>query len=147
MPELATKAFGNISVEPEQIIDFPEGIFGFNDHVKFALIEEGEDTPFKWLQSTMDREIAFIVIQPELFMKNSYVPEIPKSDLKLISAESIDDCIILSIVTIPENNPEKMTANLQGPILLNKKNKKGRQSISNNENHLVRVPILEQIGG
>ena len=147
MPELATKAFGKINIEYDQIIDFPEGIFGFNDHVQFALIEESEDTPFKWLQSVMEEEIAFIVIQPELFMTDKYTPEISKSDLELIQADSIEECVVLTIVTIPENNPEKMTANLQGPILINKSCKIGRQLISNNANHLVRVPILEQLGG
>ena len=147
MPELATKAFGKIHINSEQILEFPDGIFGFNDHRQFALIEEeGDENPFKWLQSTADQDIAFIVIQPELFL-NDYNPEILQSDLEAIHAETLEQCLLLLIVTIPENQPEKMTANLQGPILINRRTKQGRQSISNNINHLVRVPILEQLGG
>ena len=146
MPELTTKAFGTITIEKDQILEFPEGIFGFNDHLQFALIEEGEDNPFKWLQSTSDKEIAFIVIQPELFI-NDYAPEILSGDLELVQAGSLEDCTVLVIVTIPEKQPEKMTANLQGPILINRTTKQGRQSISNNIKHLVRVPILEQLDG
>ena len=146
MPELATKAFGTISIKADQIVQFPEGIFGFNDHLEFALIEEGEDNPFKWMQSTADSEIAFIVIQPELILKD-YFPDILSGDLDLIQAKSLDECTVLLIVTIPESQPEKMTANLQGPVIINRKNRQGRQSISNNINHLVRVPILELLGG
>lgn len=146
MPELATKAFGKIDVKAEQIIHFPEGIFGFKDHLEFALIEESEDSPFKWLQSTKDENLAFVVIQPELFLP-AYSPEVSISELNVIDVKSPSECIIFAIVTIPENNPEKMTANLQGPVLINTSKKLGKQSISNNESHLVRVFILEQLDG
>ncbi|HNJ03020.1 MAG TPA: flagellar assembly protein FliW [Leptospiraceae bacterium] len=49
------------------------------------------------------------------------------------------------IVTIPENDPESMTANLQGPVLINKTTKQGRQAISMNEKHVVRLPVLSQV--
>ena len=49
----------------------------------------------------------------------------------------------MTIVTIPNDNPQKMTANLQGPVVINPKNGKAKQFISKNENHPVRKMILD----
>lgn len=138
---LQTKALGQVSVEAEQILDFVDGLYGFREFTEFALVEEGEENPFKWLQSTVEAGLAFIVIQPELILKD-YSPDIAKEDLASIGLDSTRDALVFLIVTIPENEPEKMTANLQGPILINKKNKKARQAISLNEDHSVRLPLL-----
>jgi flagellar assembly factor FliW len=147
MPELLTKAFGMIDILPEQVLRFPDGIFGFSDEKEFALLEESEESPFKWLQSTRIPSLAFIVIQPELFMKHPYIPDVTEMELNRMEVENISDCLIFVIVTIPESNPELMTANLQGPILINRKKKLARQCISLNEKHSVRVTMLEQMDG
>lgn len=147
MLELATKAFGTIEINPEQIIRFTDGLLGFHEYKEFALLDESEEHPFKWLQSMEESSLAFVVIQPELFMKEPFRPEISRSDLELLQVDSVEECLILVIVTIPEKNPEKMTANLQGPILINKKEKNGRQVISTNDSHILRYPILEQLDG
>jgi len=145
MTTLSTKALGQIEIDPRQIVHFPDGLYGFDDFHEFALIEENPESPFKWLQSTADPGLAFIVIQPELFLKNPYLPAISSTELASLQAQKLEDCIIFVIVTIPENQPEKMTANLQGPVLIHREKKIGRQVISTNDSHLVRVSILEQL--
>ena len=146
MTQLATKAFGKIDVEPEQLIQFPEGLFGFAEAQEYALIEDRDESPFKWLQATNDESLAFVVIQPELFLED-YRPVVSQGDLKMLEVESLDDCLIMLIVTIPADNPQGMTANLQGPILISRERKIGRQVISNDDGHAVRVMILEQVDG
>ncbi len=47
------------------------------------------------------------------------------------------------IVSIPGEDPDLMTANLQGPILINKKDLIGGQFISRDETHPVRKLILD----
>lgn len=140
---LDTRALGKVQVDPAQVLQFPEGLYGFRESGEFALIEENPENPFKWLQSTTETDLAFIVIQPELVFAD-YKPEVAREDLESIGLASSADAIVFLIVTIPEEHPERMTANLQGPILINKENRKGRQAISMNENHLVRIPILAQ---
>ncbi|MFC1670955.1 flagellar assembly protein FliW, partial [Spirochaetota bacterium] len=49
-----------------------------------------------------------------------------------------------TIVTIPEN-PKEMTANLQGPIIVNPHKRIGKQAISANEKYGVRHGILEEM--
>lgn len=144
-----TKAYGEIEIDEIQIIEFPEGIMGFPEYNKFALIDSAKtsetqpESPFKWLQSLDDKNLAFIIIDPALFYEN-YLPKCSPDELKKIGIQDIKNAVIITIVTIPED-PGKMTANLQGPILINKKNRLAIQAISVDDNHLVREPIIERM--
>ena len=145
MPVLATKAFGTIEVRPEQLIRFPDGLFGFKTDTEYALLEEAPNAHFKWLQSTANPSVAFVVIQPELFMREPYRPSVSSAELDAINVSSVAECLVFVIVTIPYNEPDKMTANLQGPILINAREAVGRQAISANDGHPVRYPILDRL--
>lgn len=144
MIEINSKPFGKIPIDERQLLHFPLGLFGFEEFTKFALIEESAESVFKWLQSLEDVNLAFILIQPELFSPD-YKPLIPKAELLQIGIESLEEALVMVIVTIPENHPEKMTANLQGPILINKKTLQAAQFISRDESHPIRKYILENV--
>lgn len=142
MVEIQSKPFGKISVSEGQLIKFPEGLLGFGGYKNFALIEEEEESVFKWLQSLDEVELAFVVIPPSLF-KKEYKPVLSGEELAQIGLQDVLDALILVIVTIPNDDPASMTANLQGPILINKHELTGRQFVSRNENHSVREKIIE----
>ena len=137
-----SKPFGKVEIQEGQIIQFPSGLLGFEKFSRYALIEESAQSVFKWLQCLEYKNLAFIVIQPELFISN-YSPIIPPSELKTISLVGIEEALVMVIVSIPGNDPNLMTANLQGPILINKKELIGAQFISRDETHPVRKLILE----
>jgi len=131
-----------MEIEEGQILHFPNGLLGFETFSKFALIEESAESVFKWLQCLEDKNLAFIVIQPEIFT-SGYKPVVPPSELKTINLTRAEDALILVIVSIPGNDPNLMTANLQGPILINKKELIAGQFISRDETHPVRKLILD----
>jgi flagellar assembly factor FliW len=89
-----------------------------------------------------EQSLAFIVIQPELFL-DEYKPLIPEDELEEIGLDSPEDTIKFLIVTIPRDTPQEMTANLQGPILINKKNLTAKQFISRDDRHPVRYKMFE----
>ena len=142
--EIETKPFGKMQIDERQILNFPEGILGFEKYNEFALIEENQESPFKWLQSLNEIDLAFIVIQPDLFSPD-YKPALGQEDLDLINLSSLEEALIMTIVTIPNDNPQMMTANLQGPVIINPKTRAAKQCISKNENHPLRKLILENI--
>ncbi len=142
MKTIATKAFGMIEIDSKAIYSFPEGLYGFAEETEFALLEGKPDSPFLWLQSTKDEHLAFILIDPRSLISD-YTPRTVKADLEALGIESVDECRIFTIVTIPQNAPEEMTVNLQGPVLLNEKSKTGRQVISDDDRHGVRMPVLK----
>ena len=137
-----TKAYGIIEADDRQKIDFPFGILGFEKMKNYILLDASQQ-PFYWLQSLEVPEIAFVLIDPNIF-RPDYNPEIPETELEEIELTSSEDSLCLSIVTIPENQSD-MTANLQGPIIINKKRRIGRQCISLNPKWKVRHNILEEL--
>ncbi|MGJ4787560.1 flagellar assembly protein FliW [Leptospira koniambonensis] len=142
MIEIQSKPFGKIKVSERQLIKFPEGLLGFGGYKSFALIEEDEESVFKWLQSIDEVDLAFVVIPPSLF-KKEYKPILSQEELSQIGLQDVSEALTLVIVTIPNDDPASMTANLQGPILINKTDLTGRQFVSRNEIHSVRERILE----
>lgn len=137
-----SKAFGRISIEDKQLIRFPVGIFGFEDLRNFALLD-AQQAPFYWLQSLKDAQIAFVLINPYVF-RSDYVLDIPEDDVRAIGSPEADDLLVFSIVTIPQDR-RLMTANLQGPIIINRKERLGRQSISLSQKWNTRHVILEEL--
>ena len=137
-----TKPYGVIEVDDRQKIYFPNGLFGFENFKNYVLLD-AKQQPFYWLQSTDVAEIAFVLINPRIF-RADYTLEVDDEELREIGIKSSEDILCFAIVTIPEN-PSKMTANLQGPIIINKKTREARQSISKNPKWKIRHPILEEL--
>ncbi|MFQ3621537.1 MAG: flagellar assembly protein FliW [Spirochaetales bacterium] len=139
---IETKAYGPLDIDERQVITFPLGLIGFEQFKTFALLDATQK-PFYWLQSLDIPDIAFVLINPLLF-RPDYTPDVPEEDLEELQLEKPEDLLLFAIVTIPENQT-RMTANLQGPILINRKKKMGRQSISLNPNWRVKHVILEEL--
>ena len=141
---IRTKPFGEHEIDERQVIEFPEGIFGF-DFVRSFVLMDTDDTgsPFKWLQAMEEPELAFVVIDPMSFM-DQYILSIPSADLEAVGASKAEELLVFVIVTIPRN-PSDMTANLQGPVIINPRTRKGRQVISQSDRYGVRHRILDEI--
>ena len=138
-----TKPFGSIEITDEQIISFPDGILGFDYIKKFALLDE-KDSPFLWLQAYDEPDLAFVLISPLEFLEE-YSLVISQVDLDEVGAKSPEDLLVFAIVTIPPENPSSMTANLQGPIIINPNERKGKQAISLSDKYRVRHGILDEM--
>jgi len=121
-----TKAFGPMEVDEKQKVTIPLGLLGFEDYVEYVLFDS-ENPLFLWLQSVDERDIAFVLINPFLFRKD-YEANISNEELAEIGITSSDNALIFVIVTIPQDG-RPMTANLQGPVIINKENKTGMQAI------------------
>ena len=138
---LDTKAYGRVEIEESQLLDFPQGLLGFEEYRKFALID-AHKKPFFWLQSTEEARIAFILIKPSIFHEG-YDPGISREDYDDIGAAGVEDCLVFAIVTVPESGP--MTANLQGPLYICKKTRQGKQCISPRDEYRTKHDILEEM--
>ena len=139
---IETKAFGRMSIEDKQLIRFPVGLFGFEDLRNFALLDANQP-PFYWLQSVKEAQIAFVLINPYVF-RPDYVLDIPEDDVRAIADPSPEDLLVFAIVTIPDDR-RLMTANLQGPVIVNRKERLGRQCISLSPRWKTKHIILEEL--
>jgi flagellar assembly factor FliW len=119
-----TTRFGSREVPEEQVIHFPDGLFGFPNLKRYILMDHKE-TEVKWLQAVDDADVAFIVINP-FSLNPSYQFEVPDAAKELIGLEDVDDLAILVIVRV-ENN--MVMANFQGPLILNSATRRGFQLV------------------
>jgi flagellar assembly factor FliW len=116
-----------VNVEDSAVISFPEGIVGFPGVRGFVIFDGPEGTPFKWLQSIDQPELAFVVCDPLLF-KSDYRVSVNREELASLEMENTEDAVICVILSIPAD-PWKMTANLLGPVIFNAEKRLGKQLV------------------
>jgi len=137
-----TKAFGPIEIDERQKVKIPQGLFGFDDLRDYVLLD-AEHQPFFWLQSVDSQEIAFILINPFLF-RPDYEANITNEELAEIGITSPDNVLIFVIVTIPQDGGP-MTANLQGPIIINKETMTGMQAVLSDAKWRTKHDIIAEM--
>ncbi len=116
--KVQTSRFGEIVVDKDRVISMLNPFFGFPESARFILKSHSPKSPFMWLQSLDNPQLAFVVL-PAAFIGLDYRPEIPRQILQELFITSESEKDVLLILTIPKNNPQDMTANLLGPIILN----------------------------
>lgn len=140
--KVETKSMGLIEVSDEQRITMPEGFYGFEDYHDFVLLDS-EQPPFFWMQSLDDKSLAFIVIDPFLF-RPDYELEVSDETLATINATHPEELLVFALVTIPAGNAP-ITANLQGPLIINKSNKKGMQVVVSGDKWKTKHDIIAEM--
>jgi flagellar assembly factor FliW len=134
--------FKNLVYANEDIITFNSGIPGFEQNKQFVIFSIPEYAPFEWLVCIDGSKLRFAIINPLLFEPN-YDPKIIKEQLDDLAVERPEDLLMYVIVTIREN-PLESTANLVGPIILNRHKKIGKQIIIDDDRYTTREPILRK---
>ncbi len=122
--------FGKIKVDESQKITFSEGLFGFENYSDYYLADV-DIAPFLLLQEENNEQIGFVVADPFLFFAD-YEFDLEKPILKALDVKDESDLLILVIITLSDKM-EEITANLLGPIIVNRKNHTGLQYIISNE--------------
>lgn len=141
--QITTRVFGEITIDDEKLIHFPNGIIGFPDLVDFALIhdeEKGTDT-IHWLQSIQEPGFAMPVMDP-LIVQPDYNPEVDDELLKNIGELVPEELLVMVTVTVPKDL-QKMSVNLKGPIVINAAHRLGTQVIVEGDGYPVKFPIYD----
>jgi flagellar assembly factor FliW len=140
---IQTSRFGPIALQPEDVLEFPEGILGFNDLRKFVVLDDPNDEIFAWLQSCEIASVAFPVLEPEIFAP-TYQVALTKHDLEAMQMAPNDRTRCFSIITIPDD-PTAMTANLKAPIVINVQKRVARQCVLQDNHLAIREPIFSRL--
>ena len=125
--KLKTTRFGEIEIPETEIYTFPEGLFGFADVRSYLIVESPQGGLFRWLQSTEAPSLAFVVCDPAPFFPE-YRVKVRPEDLAAIKLLDVAAGVVLVILTVPRD-PREITANLQGPLVLNREARLGRQVV------------------
>ena len=141
--KINTSRFGEVEVDENLVFNFIEPILGYEHLSKFILLDHSPDSPFKWLQSTEDQNIAFPITFPAFFGID-YQFVIPEEKAKKLELTNADNLLSFNISCIPQGNPQNATVNLIGPIVVNMDNKKSMQLVLTNVNFSTKHKLFNQ---
>ena len=126
-----TKYYGEIEYEKDELIVFPDGLFGFSQYHDFLpLSMEEDDSSLLILQSVDDPYVAFFVIDAAALLP-SYAPVLLPDELSLMGVDSSDELSYYVICTVKKNYLDG-TVNLKCPIAIHPETRRGIQVILSN---------------
>jgi flagellar assembly factor FliW len=134
--------FKDLVYSKDDIITFPSGVPGFEKSRQFVIVSILEYSPFEWIVCIDGSKLRFAIINPMLF-DSTYAPVMVKEQLDDLQIEKPDDVLLYVIVTIKEN-PLESTANLVGPLMINRLKRLGKQIIIEDERYTTQEPIIRK---
>ena len=139
-----TTRFGKMEAEEEAVLTLPEGVIGFEKCQRYILVRQEENSSFRWLQSLERPELAFPILEPRDF-RPDYAPTISDSDARVLQITAETPVLMFSVITVPAKDPQGMTANLLGPIIVNGFTRQGKQVIVLDEEFTTRHSVIAEL--
>ena len=135
-----------VSSEELPELHFAAGLPGFPEVRRFVLVRIGDElSPFSVLRSLDDSPehpdgIEFVVTHPGLFFPD-YAPEIDDDTANRLDLKPADDALLLVIVTVTDPVASS-TANLLGPIVVNRHTRAAAQAVLGNSGYATREALV-----
>ena len=135
--------FGDLEVPESRIIDVPDGVIGFPDFKRYALLDaSGGSSVFLWLQSIDEPNLAFIIADPKKIVPD-YNVESAEPDLLRLNLDKSEEVGLFVIITVPPDNPDKTNANLLAPLIYRKSGNTIHQIVLERGNWPLRFYIFD----
>lgn len=133
--------FGEFEIEASRALNFAQCLLGFPQSTTYVVIEV-EDTPYIWLQSADEPDVAFLATSPFLFFPD-YDLELGEEEQHSLDVDDVSQVEVLALLTVHRSGetPETITANLLGPIIVNTESRQALQLVLDNPDYSTRVPL------
>ena len=139
-----TRDFGEQEIAEDKIINFPNGIYAFEDQHRFVMLSPlGNDVFPAWLQSLDNENLCFIVFDPEQLVKD-YSVTADEENTAAIENDRETSIRYLSLAVVPEEY-KNTTVNLKSPIMINVNKMLAAQVIAS-EDYPIKFPIFKKEG-
>ena len=142
MPESTTiefPRFGAFTFSPTDVFEFTWGLPGFPKLYRWLALTLDTQPNFVWLQSLDDLNVAIPTADPYAVF-DDYAPRIPAYAITSLGIADPTDFATLCVVIVSAN-AEEISMNLFAPILLNLRNRRGRQVPLDGSSYPVRMPM------
>jgi flagellar assembly factor FliW len=143
--KIKTKFLGAVEISEPEIINFPEGIPGFEEKSKYIILDIPDNEVFKVLQNVDNEYISFVVTDPWVFFK-SYDFDIPEEELLKIKIRKEEQISVMNIVTLSDEF-ENSTVNLLAPVVVNTDDRTGKQYVLNSGKYTTKHPLFQKEEG
>lgn len=134
-----TTRFATLEIDDSRILEFPNGLLGFSSYRRFALLEPDDQSVFLWLQSIEAPDLAFVVTDPALWVPDYAAQVRPEHSEELGLADHAD----AQVLVIVNRRDETLTANLQGPLVVNVRTRRGLQLVMAERRWNVRHELMK----
>ena len=125
--EIKTSRFGVLEVNPDDIITFTQPIIGFQEFRRFLVLPGPADSAVSWLQSTESEDLAFLLMDPTHVVAN-YQVKLGSHELAELAVSGVEELEVYTILVVAQD-PSKIRTNLKAPILINSKQRLGKQTV------------------
>jgi flagellar assembly factor FliW len=124
------------------LLKLPQGLIGFPNHHTFELLYQPDQLPFRWLRLHGPEIVHFVVIEPAGLIPD-YEPELFDEDANTLGITDPKDALVLNIVTVSQSEPVTATANLIGPVIINRRTGFAKQVVlANHARYEARYPLV-----
>lgn len=132
--------FGLLEIDQANVIHVIGGVLGFPNSQEYVFVDSDSESPFRWLQSLNEPAVAFAVTDPKRFFPD-YQISVKQEELAFLGIGKEKDVLIYVILSI-DSNPQAVTANLQGPLLVNQGECKAKQIVVKGARYSTRQPLF-----
>lgn len=136
-----TVNFGELEVAEDKVITFKEGLPGFPQIHRFAVLEMEDLKPFLYLQALEEPAISLFIINPFL-VDPTYEFRLTDSDMGEVRSTNSAELAVYAVATIPDIASEA-TLNLMAPIVINDRERCGKQVILHESKYSVKHPLFD----
>lgn len=130
--EIKSRSLAEQQLTSNTIINFPNGIPGFEDQTRFQLFHQQDSEIVYSLQSMIDDDLAFPVALPSHFSIN-YNFTLTNEEESILETQSADDVLILLILhkdDSPDNSSHPtIKGSIQSPLIINSQKRIGIQKL------------------
>ena len=124
--KIQTTRFSQIEIEPDDILFFRHGIFGFENCRHWVLLADAENSAVAWLQSIQRPEVALPVVSPRRFVQD-YEVRLEQEEVEKLQLAPDEQAYVLGIVG---RDQDTLTLNLRAPLVINLSRRIGFQIIT-----------------
>ncbi len=139
--KISTSYHGDIEIDNQQTLTFNQGIPGFLEETEFVILPLPEAEAFQVLQSTQTKELAFIITDPFQFFLD-YDFQLEPQEIEKLQLQQAEDVAVYVLLTMSDS-VEKITANLQAPVIINTKQQLAKQVILMNTAYETKHRLFE----
>jgi len=144
-PTISTR-FGELTYSAGACLEFPAGLPGFESERHFVLIDEPSQRPLVFLQSVKTPELCFTTV-PVHVIDSGYQVQVNREDLERLGLPPIrqpdTETEIACLAIICAAGDQVPTANLLGPVVVNRQTRIAVQAIREDSRYSARHPLME----
>ncbi len=141
MPDTVTvysRRFGDLLLRPEDLIDFPQGLIGLGG-CRYVVVRTDADSPFCWLQSAEDPDLALPITDPWEFFPE-YVLELSDAVTADTGLPADGGDVTVWVTVRAAADRRDFSANLKAPIVVHAG--RGHQVLNAAADAPVRAPLF-----